>query len=321
MCAEDPTQRPIPLGGGLSARPAQETDAESIYGLVQDYDVSMVGYSDFSFDDLLAFFREEHFDITRDTCLVVDRESRAAGFAIVWAPEPQRRYTAFALVHPRHLGRGIGSRLLGFLERRMRENVADAEGAILHNWVDLQDEAACRMVEAAGFFEARRHYTMIADLEGLDLGFSLPQGIRIRACEDSDARTMHDLLEETFADHWGFTPLSYEQWRTLEYERSDTDLGMWFLALEGDEPVGLLIGRAMTDLGWVGVLGVKKAHRRRGIASALLRHSFSDFKTRGLAKVGLGVDASNEDRAVHLYESAGMRPERVYVTYEKLYKR
>jgi mycothiol synthase len=83
--------------------------------------------------------------------------------------------------------------------------------------------------------------------------------------------------------------------------------------------VGFLIGRAINDFGWIGDLGVRKAHRRRGVASALLRHSLSDFKRRGLAKVGLGVDASNESRAVSLYEKLGMRAERVYVTYEKTY--
>jgi hypothetical protein len=39
---------------GYSARPAAETDAEMIYRVVYDYDVSIVGYSDFAKDDLLA---------------------------------------------------------------------------------------------------------------------------------------------------------------------------------------------------------------------------------------------------------------------------
>ena len=66
---------------------------------------------------------------------------------------------------------------------------------------------------------------------------------------------------------------------------------------------------------------MRKAHRRRGLALALLRHSFSDFRRRGFSKVGLGVDASNESRAVHLYESLDMQAERVYLTYEKHYSR
>lgn len=177
------------------------------------------------------------------------------------------------------------------------------------------------MVEAAGFSEIRRHYTMMIDLSDKDLEPSVPERISIRTCGEDDAELIHSLLEETFAEHWGFTSLTFEQWQTQFYQRSDTDLNMWFLALEDDEPVGFLIGRGMDALGWVADLGVRKAHRRRGVASALLSHSFSDFKRRGLEKVGLGVDASNETQAVRLYENLGMRAERVYVTYEKLYRR
>ena len=320
MCAVNHSQTVTSLFDDYSMRPATEADAESIYRVVYDYDESLVGYSDFAKDDLLEIFREEHFIINRDSCLVLDQKGRAAGYTMVWARERHRRYTAFAVVHPEHVGRGIGTHLLGFLERRMREHVANDEGAILWNWVDLEDEAARRMIEAAGFSEVRRHYTMMTDLSGEDLESSIPE-ISIRMCTEDDAMLIHSLLEETFAEHWGFTPLSYEQWHKQSYERSDTDLTLWFLALKDDEPVGFLIGRAMDGLGWVGDLGVKKAYRRRGVASALLRHSFSDFKRRGFSKVGLGVDAANETRAVRVYENLGMRAERVYVTYEKLYRR
>jgi ribosomal protein S18 acetylase RimI-like enzyme len=140
-------------------------------------------------------------------------------------------------------------------------------------------------------------------------------------CTENDAELVHSLSEETFAEHWGYTPTSYGQWRKLVYDRSDTDLSLWLLALVDGEPAGFLVGRAMEDLGWVGDLGVLKAHRKRGIATALLRRSFSDFRERGLKKVGLGVDASNETGAVRVYEGVGMRAERVYLTYEKLYRR
>jgi mycothiol synthase len=320
MCDVNQSKSVTRLPGGYSARPATEADAESIYRVIHDYDVSIVGYSDFARDDLLEFFGEEHFDIDRDSCLVMDQEGRAAGYTMLWGRQPRRLYSAFAIVHPEHRGRGIGTRLLGFLEGRMPELVADDDGATLWNWVDLEDEAARRMVEVAGFSEARRHYTMITNLAGVDHESSAPERISIRTCNEDDAELVHSLLEETFAEHWGFTPQSFEQWRKQSYERSDTDLSMWFLALEGEEPVGFLIGRAIDGLGWVGDLGVRKAHRRRGIATALLRRSFSDFKRRGFSKVGLGVDASNETRAVRVYENLGMQAERVYLTYEKLYR-
>jgi mycothiol synthase len=321
MCAVNQSRNVFPLPDGYSTRAAREADAEAIYRLIYDYDVSIVGYSDFALDDLLELFREEHFSIDRDSCLVLDQVGRLAGYTMIWAREPPRRYTGFAIVHPEHLGRGIGTGLLGFLEHRMREYVADDAGATLWNWVDLGDKAARRMVEAAGFSEVRRHYAMMKDLSGTELEASVPERLSIRTCSEEDAEVVHSLDQETFAEHWGFIARSYEQWRRQAYERSDTDLSMWFLALEDGEPVGFLIGRAMEGFGWVGDLGVRRAYRRRGIASALLRHSFSDFERRGFSKVGLAVDASNETRAVRLYEKLGMRAERVYGTYEKAYRR
>ena len=309
----------LPLG--YSARAASEGDVGPIYQVIHDYDVHMVGYSDFAKDDVMEFMREEHFDIGRDSCVVEAPEGRAAGCAMLWAREPRRRFNSFGVVHPDHMRRGIGTYLLGFLEGRIQEQVEGDEGAALWTWVDLVDEAARKMVEAAGFSEIRRNFTMLADLSDMDLDPLMPEGITIRTCAEDDLEAIHSLAEETFAEHWGFTPVGYEQWRRQSYERSDTDLSLWLLALDGDEPVGFLIGRPMDDLGWVGDLGIRKEHRKRGIASALLRRSFLDFKKRGLSKVGLGVDASNATGAVRLYENAGMRAERVYLTYEKLYRR
>src|SRR5919106_425113 len=319
MCA----QRNAPvlaLPSGYSVRSATEADFEQIHKLIHDYDVSVAGYSDFALDDLRELFHEEHLEPARDTRIVVDDGGAAVGYTMLWGREPHRRYAAFAVVHPDHLGRGLGRHLLSFLESRMPEHAVDDSGAVLWNWVDLEDEAAQRMVEAAGFTEVRRHYTMLVDVGDSEPEPEDPEGISIRTCTEEDAEVVHRLIGETFAEHWGFTPISYETWRKQSYERADTQLDMWFLAFEGDEPAGFLVGRPMEDMGWVADLGVRRGWRERGIASALLKRSFADFKRRGFHKVGLGVDASNETGAVRLYERVGMKASRVYLTYEKLYR-
>ena len=53
------------------------------------------------------------------------------------------------------------------------------------------------------------------------------------------------------------------------------------------------------------------------LGTALLRHSFRDFRDRGATRVGLGVDGENTTGAVRLYESVGMRQVRRSDTYEK----
>jgi ribosomal protein S18 acetylase RimI-like enzyme len=67
----------------------------------------------------------------------------------------------------------------------------------------------------------------------------------------------------------------------------------------------------------VNVLGVRRPWRRRGLALALLLHSFHELEARGMDRVALGVDAESLTGAVRLYEKAGMRVVRQSDTWEK----
>jgi ribosomal protein S18 acetylase RimI-like enzyme len=71
------------------------------------------------------------------------------------------------------------------------------------------------------------------------------------------------------------------------------------------------------QFGWIGSLGVRRPWRRRGLATALLLHSFRDFRERGGTRVGLGVDGENTTGAVRLYESVGMHVARRSDIYEQ----
>jgi GNAT superfamily N-acetyltransferase len=64
-------------------------------------------------------------------------------------------------------------------------------------------------------------------------------------------------------------------------------------------------------------LGVRRPWRRRGLALALLHHTFGECYRRGLQKVALGVDASSLTGATRLYEKAGMHVFRQWNTYQK----
>ncbi len=61
------------------------------------------------------------------------------------------------------------------------------------------------------------------------------------------------------------------------------------------------------ELGWVRILGVAPSFRGRGLGRALLLRAFAQFRSRGMKRVGLGVDGESPTGANALYESAGMR--------------
>ncbi|MCK4450237.1 MAG: GNAT family N-acetyltransferase [Anaerolineae bacterium] len=91
--------------------------------------------------------------------------------------------------------------------------------------------------------------------------------------------------------------------------------------MDGEEITGMSLCCPKTaedpGMGWVDSLGVRRPWRRRGLALALLHHSFGEFYRRGKRKVSLEVDAQSLTGATRLYEKAGMHVDRQYVMYEK----
>jgi ribosomal protein S18 acetylase RimI-like enzyme len=126
---------------------------------------------------------------------------------------------------------------------------------------------------------------------------------------------------DAFADHWDFHRGPLEEWLSYNVRDHAFDPSLWWLAEDGDELVALSLNQwhfsGDPQYGWIGILGVRPAWRRRGLATALLRHSFRDFRERGATRVGLGVDGENTTGAVRLYEKAGMQVVRRNDTYEQ----
>lgn len=71
-------------------------------------------------------------------------------------------------------------------------------------------------------------------------------------------------------------------------------------------PVGILIGRVAADEYEIFNLAIRKAFRRRGIATQLVRASLASAQTAGARNSYLEVRASNE-RAIAFYERMGFQ--------------
>jgi mycothiol synthase len=143
---------------------------------------------------------------------------------------------------------------------------------------------------------------------GVPLIATPPSGIELRRLDpERDFPAAHRILEEAFEDHWDHSPTPFEEFLDRSVLGDDFDPALWVIAVDADEPVGILAASAHTDRGWVDDLGVLRSHRGRGIATALLRESFTEFERRGLRRVRLNVDSDNLTGAVALYERVGMR--------------
>lgn len=255
-----------------------------------------------------ALFRTS--ELERDWWLVEDdRRQFVAGGCV--RPRHPHRLRSVGGVLPEHRGRGLGTELRDRIEERAREMAGDApegEEVWLGGEVALANESAQRFFEERGYELIRRDWTM-----GIDLGQELPEpewpeGIRLaRARRGVDERAVWEATEEAFADHWDRHPTPYEEWRRWSVESDDYDPSLWLLAWDGEEIAGISLCGLDADAGWIGMLGVRRPWRRRGLGRALLLQSFSEVRDRGKPQAVLGVHADNPTGATRLYQSVGMR--------------
>jgi len=175
--------------------------------------------------------------------------------------------------------------------------------------------------EDGGYTLVRHSFQMRIELDGEVAEPQWPDGLVVRNFQPGDAERVCAAQQDAFADHWDFHPQSFEQWRVFTIDRHDFDPSLWWLVEDGDQLAAVALNwwhaSGDPEFGWVQILGVRPAWRRRGLATALLQQSFRTFRERGATRVGLGVDAENTTGAVGLYERAGMRPIRRNDIYEK----
>ena len=114
------------------------------------------------------------------------------------------------------------------------------------------------------------------------------------------------------------TERAYQAWRSSPA----FDPSLWRVAFHGDEIAGQILnylGEPRPDgsrLGFTEAISVQPAHRRRGLARALLAASLRAVRDAGATLAGLGVDSQNPNQAQALYASMGYEVVSVTYTYE-----
>jgi len=265
-----------------------------------------------------------------------------AGYAAVWDNAPHVRLAAEVFVHPNHRGRSVGSFLGRWAEERARQAVPQAPQGTrvaLQQTVPSTHTSARSLLERQGYELVRHFFEMVIEMDASPPQPNVPSGIVIRpfvrATED---RALVHVIRDTFQDHWGHVAMPFEEeyadWVHWMDDDPSFDESLWFVAIDGagDAAVGVygvdggqVVGLSLCydvtgegpHVGTIENLGVRRPWRRRGIALALLHHSFGELYRRGKTTVTLGVDADSLTGATRLYEKAGMRVQHQYDRYEK----
>ena len=168
-----------------------------------------------------------------------------------------------------------------------------------------------------GFEFLRRYYTMRMKLTSAPL---IPQieDLEIKAIDISDSNQIamwHAAHQDSFSNHFGFTPRELDKWRELVLDAA-TDPNGVFMAFKNGEPVGFCQCNdeyLEDNRGYINLLGVTKNNQGLGIGEALLQTGISHCLAKGYDSLELNVDTGNESGALKLYEKVGFAPESSWI--------
>jgi mycothiol synthase len=319
------------LPEGFTMRAATMEDLEQAVAMFNATSRSLIGVEKYPLDVIRMEWQEPGFNQETDARVVTSARGKIVGYGDVWdVSDPHVDIYCWGRVHPDFTGIGLGSALLTWQEERAREAIdkAPPEARVLMTCaVPTIDKLAQKLLRDAGFVLIRHGLRMVIELNGQPPQAIWPHGISMRTLQPGDEVAMIQAIRDSFQDHWGYVEhpfeVEYEQWQHYMQNSPDFDPQLYFLAMHGDEIAGISICEPKShddeEMGWVGILGVRRPWRRMGLGLALLHHSFGEFYQRGKRRVGLGVDAKSLTGATRLYTKAGMRPDskHEYSIFEK----
>jgi len=292
----------------IEVRDARVEEAAVIRALLEEHALEAFGEPELSEEEVRSWF-----SIPKLWIQVAERDGGLVGYLDVRTEVDSHFDVDVRTVDPE-----VASELVAAAEEHARAKVA---APVLRGYVQGDEPVLRDVFDAAGWHPIRYSFQMRIELTDDLPEPSWPEGLTPRSIRPGEEERVYEAHMDAFADHWDFRRQPIEDWRSYTVGHHGFDPTLYWLVEDGDELAGFTLNSwhfsGDPQFGWVGILGVRPPWRKRGLGTALLQHSFRDFRDRGATRVGLGVDAENTTGAVRLYERAGMRAVRRIDTYEK----
>jgi mycothiol synthase len=296
----------LDLPEGLRWRPAEPEDAPAVFELFAACEAVVQAQPDIQLEDILGDWRRPSFDLAADAVVVLE------GDRIVAEAELFMGRRGEAAVHPDEGGRGIGTALLAWMERRSRAT----GGTLVGQTVPDANTEAAELFRANGYEPMWRSWVLSIALDGTPPEPQLPDGYAFRPYEvGSDDREVYEVVERAFSEWPDREPYPYEDWRAVTVDMESFDPALQIVIVRDGKIVGTANLIDAGEEGWVHQLAVAREHRNLGLGRAMLLRAFELFHARGRASVGLSTDSRTG--ALGLYEHVGMQVVRSYTHHAR----
>lgn len=314
---------------GYQVRPARLEDLPYLVPMFNAAEAELTGAGDNTVERYREEWQQTSINLAASTRVVVASDGAMIGCVELWDHfNPPVRPWIWGRVHPQWQGRGIGSALLAWALTTTRRALDRLPGGVRfapHVAAPAAHRPSIALFEGMGMSLCRYSWRMITDLDRPIPEPEWPAGIVVRTLRyPEDLEAVYWAQDEAFREHWGYVerPFAegFERWKRYSFDAAGLKPELWFLALDGEQIVGLINSQERYDLdsqmGWIPTLGVRQAYRRRGLGQALLLHTFRALQQRDVPRVGLSVDARNKTGATRLYQRVGMRVQQEMAHYE-----
>jgi mycothiol synthase len=310
------------LPSGYRLRAPVIEDGPAIADMLNTETVALTGVPLASLEWVTTAWTAPGARLDRDFGVITDSGGAIAGYFLIEFEPPFSTVFVIGAVALSHHDRGIGSAIVEEVERRGRELAAGREDVTLRMGVLAGEPRVAALLTAHGFHEVRVFWSMTLRFDGPPPPPADLAGIDVRTLVAGQEREVYACAAEAFEDHWGDGFSSEESFLHRHVDASDTfDPELWFLAWKGERLVGLLLANADAEedpeLGYVGLLGVRREARGNGIGEALLRRSFVRFYELGKRGAQLVVDSESSTGANRLYERVGMTAQPRFANWDR----
>lgn len=296
--------RDADVPAGLGARPLSDADARAVFGVMAAEEQATLGRVDIEEADIVADWSRPSFSVSEQTVGLFDGED-LVGYAEYGGDD-----RSDAGVLPSYHGRGIGTWLAGWIRERAR-----AAGVGQVGMAVPQGSPGDRLLEALGY-DLRWTSWILHLPPGVSIApRPLPAGYALREARSEEYRALHAVIAEAFGEWALHSRQDFDDFLASAVSRPG--FAPWNLRVvtaPGGEIVGgvwVLIGEGEPPEAYIPQVAVRRDHRRRGLAQALMADAFAAASSHGAQRFGLSTDSRTG--ALDLYLKVGMEVTDVWV--------